>query len=171
MLDRFILDALRLAGRPLSVGELAGLRFGEPSEAQRKQVKRAVDGLAGGRRVVAGLRLVPDVRGVKREQLVVELAGGPALSPAVTVPAAPAAAGVALEFNAVDWLELGDPVEPPAEYFGHEDAWHRWEAATNRAWRRHQQAVAASREAGGGGLAAAAATPDEPFDPAEFATG
>lgn len=180
-MDEFVVRALALAARPLTVAELAGLRFGDrPTEANRKQVKRAVDALVDGRRVVAGLRPAPDARGVLRDQLVVELPTAQvAAAPApASVPAAARPVGDAppLDFVLADWLELDDPVEPPAEYFGNEAGWERWERAVHRAWRRHQRAVVDWAATGGkwGGaddVAAACAVPDEPFDPAEFSTG
>ena len=81
-MDDFIVNALRLAGRPLALAELAALRFGAaPSDANRKATKAATRRLEAKRRVTVTESTVLNSRGQRRQQHVVALTGeAPALS-------------------------------------------------------------------------------------------
>ena len=81
-MDDFVLNALRLARRPMTQAELAALRFGPtPNDAQRKQVMAACRRLDAQRLVNLSTALVLNARGQQREQNMVDLAAEQAEPP------------------------------------------------------------------------------------------
>ena len=73
-MDDFVTSALRLAGRPMTLAELAALRFGTaPTDANRKATKAAARRLEAQKLVTITTSTLPNARGQQRQQHIVAL--------------------------------------------------------------------------------------------------
>jgi hypothetical protein len=87
-MEKFIVDALRLARRPLPVAELVRLRFGDaPTSGEREAIAAAARHLETQGRVTSELGQALNARGARRQQRVLTLARAELVEPAAPVAA------------------------------------------------------------------------------------